>query len=319
MNNSLNNGPKIFDDYLKNMLDNYQPDVSTNLWSSLKLKLFKKDFWDFVSFKKLIRSFSSQPTLGVVQIKVLVSYAVAACFTVALVFGSNYIYYNIVKDTPKNNVVRGKTVVSPVKPKLDVLNKFQQPESPQNILVVPMPQKQQDKNETIPVAVVDNKVPLNPTNPAINTNTAENNIPEKTDDHTVLLNYIDRVNSKDKTVNDEAVIQEYPDNIDIDITESSDIKREENENYAYNLEIPNVFTPNNDGYNDYFVIKNLDKYPFNSLTVADRKGKVVFEITNYQNNWDARNMDAGTYYYILNYKDSRNNQGVIKGIISLIR
>ncbi|HNW69349.1 MAG TPA: gliding motility-associated C-terminal domain-containing protein [Bacteroidales bacterium] len=319
MSSNINSGPKNFDDYLKNMLDNYQPDVSSNLWSSLKLKLFKKDFWDFVSFKKLIRSFTSQPTLGVVQIKTLVSYAVAACFTVALVFGANYVYNNLVKDTPKNNVDTGKTIVSPVKLKLDILNKLPQTETPQHILVTPVPVKQHDQTKNNPVAITDNKAPVNTTNPVVPTNTSVNNIPEKTDVHTKLLNYIDRINSKDKTVIDEPVTQEYPDNIDINITDSSGIVREENENFAYNLEIPNVFTPNNDGYNDNFVIKNLDKYPFNSLTIADRKGKVVFEAINYQNNWDARNVDAGTYYYILNYKDSRNNQGVIKGIISVIR
>lgn len=319
MNSNLNSGPKNFDDYLKNMLDNYQPDVSSNLWSSLKLKLFKKDFWDFVSFKKLIRSFNSQPTLGVVQIKVLVSYAVAAYFTVALVFGANYIYNNLVKDSPQNNVDNDKTVVSPVKPKLDALNNLPQPENTKHIVVTPVVKKQSEQTKTTPVAITDNKTPVTTTNSVVPTNTSVNNIPEKTDDHTTLLNYIDRINSKDKTVIDEPVIQEYPDNIDINITDSSDIVREENENYAYNLEIPNVFTPNNDGYNDYFVIKNLDKYPFNSLTIADRKGKVVYEVLNYQNNWDARNVDAGTYYYILNYKDNRNNQGVIKGIISVIR
>lgn len=319
MNSNLNSGPNNFDDYLKNMLDNYQPDVSSNLWSSLKLKLFKKDFWDFVSFKKLTRSFNSQPTLGIVQIKVLVSYAVAACLTVALVFGANYIYNNLVKDTPQNNVDNGKTVVSPVKPRLDAINNLPQPENTKQILVTPVPEKQPEQTKSTTVAITDNKTPVNTANTVVPTNTGVTNVPEKTDDHTTLLNYIDRINSKDKTVIDEPVVQEYPDNIDINIAESSSIKPEENENYAYNLEIPNVFTPNNDGYNDYFVIKNLDKYPFNSLTIADRKGKVVFEVLNYQNNWDARNVDAGTYYYILNYKDSRNNQGVIKGIISVIR
>ena len=63
--------------------------------------------------------------------------------------------------------------------------------------------------------------------------------------------------------------------------------------------IPNVFTPYpaSPGKNDYFVINNL---PNNSvLKIWDRWGVLVFESQDYQNNWDAANLNSDTYYYVL--------------------
>jgi len=62
--------------------------------------------------------------------------------------------------------------------------------------------------------------------------------------------------------------------------------------------IPNVFTPNNDGYNDAFVIEGITGVP-NQLTVYNRWGMVVFEATNYRSNWKAVDISDGTYYYVL--------------------
>ncbi|HOY31508.1 MAG TPA: gliding motility-associated C-terminal domain-containing protein [Bacteroidales bacterium] len=316
MNKISNNGQGNFDDYLRNMLDNYQPDVSSNLWDALKLKLFKKDVLDFVSFKKLKRSFSSQKSIGAAQIKVLVGYAVAACFTVAMVFGANYIYKNVISDKPDKKVNHGRTVAPLIKPDLPVFNDTQVSVAPQNIPVVSEPLRPKEITSVSAVNRDDQKSMIK------KENAVEPEGMEKTDKagtHAQLIDYIDRVNSKDKTVNEEADVVEYPEIVELDIDENTELKPEDNDTYAYNLEIPNVFTPNGDGFNDYFVIRNLDKYPVNSLTIADRNGKVVYEVTNYQNKWDARDLNAGTYYYILSYKDSRKNQGMIKGIISVVR
>ncbi len=67
------------------------------------------------------------------------------------------------------------------------------------------------------------------------------------------------------------------------------------------VRIPNIFTPNGDGYNDYFVILYLDNYTRTELSVTDRYGKVVYEKKNYQNEWDGRNIPDGVYYYTFVY------------------
>lgn len=65
------------------------------------------------------------------------------------------------------------------------------------------------------------------------------------------------------------------------------------------ITIPNIFTPNGDGTNDYFVINNLTNYPYSQLVVYNRWGKKVYSSNNYQNDWDGENVADGVYYYVL--------------------
>lgn len=69
-----------------------------------------------------------------------------------------------------------------------------------------------------------------------------------------------------------------------------------------NIVFPNVFTPNGDGYNDYFVIQNIELYPNNRLVIVNTNGIKVFESNNYQNNWDGSNVGNGTYFFVFETK-----------------
>lgn len=82
---------------------------------------------------------------------------------------------------------------------------------------------------------------------------------------------------------------------------------------------PQVFTPNNDGYNETFVIDNLDHYPENHLVVFNRWGNKVYEKSGYKNNWagdsnvkhkiGGNSLPVGVYYYVLKYANNRIKQG----------
>ncbi len=61
--------------------------------------------------------------------------------------------------------------------------------------------------------------------------------------------------------------------------------------------IPNVFTPNGDGYNDYF--KVLNKQPNTKIVITNRWGVKVFESDDYQNDWQAENLPEGVYFYVI--------------------
>ncbi len=65
------------------------------------------------------------------------------------------------------------------------------------------------------------------------------------------------------------------------------------------ITIPNVFTPNGDGVNDYFFIDNLINYPFSNLEIYNRWGRKVYSTNNYQNDWDGSGLADGVYYYVL--------------------
>jgi gliding motility-associated-like protein len=63
--------------------------------------------------------------------------------------------------------------------------------------------------------------------------------------------------------------------------------------------IPNVFTPNGDGSNDFFMVENLEFYPNSRIEIFNRWGRKVYQNDNYQNDWNGGDCADGTYYYIL--------------------
>jgi gliding motility-associated-like protein len=65
------------------------------------------------------------------------------------------------------------------------------------------------------------------------------------------------------------------------------------------LTVPNVITPNGDGANDLFAVKNLEYYPNSKLTIFNRWGNKVYETSNYQNNWGGDKQNDGVYFYTL--------------------
>ena len=63
-------------------------------------------------------------------------------------------------------------------------------------------------------------------------------------------------------------------------------------------EIPNVFTPNNDGIGDTWKIPGALINVSNTLKVFNRWGSVVYEVNGYKNDWDGGEVPDGTYYYV---------------------
>ena len=76
------------------------------------------------------------------------------------------------------------------------------------------------------------------------------------------------------------------------------------------IEIPNVITPNGDGYNEAFDITNIE-YWTNELRIYSRWGNMVYEARNYKNQWKADELSDGTYFYELQLGDGRNYSGHI--------
>jgi uncharacterized repeat protein (TIGR01451 family)/gliding motility-associated-like protein len=78
--------------------------------------------------------------------------------------------------------------------------------------------------------------------------------------------------------------------------------------------IPEGFSPNGDGVNDRFVIRNTGGASV-SLQVFNRWGQVVFASDDYKNDWDGRanrgaafgpnGLPDGTYYYVVRLSDGR--------------
>jgi gliding motility-associated-like protein len=65
--------------------------------------------------------------------------------------------------------------------------------------------------------------------------------------------------------------------------------------------IPNLLTPNGDGFNDVFVIGNLKRYC--TLTIYNKAGSKVYISTNYTNDFTGSELPDGKYNYELRMPD----------------
>lgn len=88
----------------------------------------------------------------------------------------------------------------------------------------------------------------------------------------------------------------------------------------YKLDATNLLTPNGDGINDKWVIRNIESYPDNEVKIYDRTGRLIYHKKGYQNEWDARingsPLAEGTYYYIVTFP---SGQHTFKGYITIVR
>ncbi|GAB2479913.1 hypothetical protein GCM10011375_16630 [Hymenobacter qilianensis] len=76
---------------------------------------------------------------------------------------------------------------------------------------------------------------------------------------------------------------------------------------------PNIFTPNTDGTNDFFELRDLPpnfcNAEFSDIKIFNRWGKQVYTSTSRNFRWDGSNMPAGAYYYLIVYTDKRRYKG----------
>lgn len=87
------------------------------------------------------------------------------------------------------------------------------------------------------------------------------------------------------------------------------------------LTVPNIFTPNGDGINDYFSVKteHLEVY---KLQIFTRWGKMVFETDNPSKGWDGKIRNSlaqeGTYFWVATF-GNRLSSHQQKGTLNLTR
>jgi gliding motility-associated-like protein len=84
--------------------------------------------------------------------------------------------------------------------------------------------------------------------------------------------------------------------------------------------IQKYFTPNNDGFNDVWKIKEMSDYPNSSAQIFDRYGKLIIDLTSVKYSWDGSYntnlLPADDYWYVLKLDDT---QPEIRGHFSLKR
>ena len=83
--------------------------------------------------------------------------------------------------------------------------------------------------------------------------------------------------------------------------------------------VTNVFTPNGDGINDFFAIKNIEYFPNSRLEIFNRWGKLIYESNDYKNDWDGANFPSGTYFYIFYPNDPTHKSKIQRSQVTLLR
>ena len=120
--------------------------------------------------------------------------------------------------------------------------------------------------------------------------TDEDGIPDfrdNDDDGDGILSVQEDGNSDGNLLNDDCNYNDLPDYLDAELCD---------------VLIPNAFSPNNDGINDFYRVRGLHEYPNARLEVYNRWGVKVFEREQYGNVdkygdpgawWDGRDQESG--------------------------
>ena len=87
----------------------------------------------------------------------------------------------------------------------------------------------------------------------------------------------------------------------------------------YVLDYPRYFTPNGDGYNDFWEIKNLELLPKSTITIFDRYGKLLKQFASTSSGWNGTLngylLPSDDYWFNITFDDNK----IIKGHFSLKR
>ncbi len=83
--------------------------------------------------------------------------------------------------------------------------------------------------------------------------------------------------------------------------------------------ITSMFSPNNDGMNDYWVLPKIEELGRVQVKIYNRFSMLVYESAAYNNDWDGTYngtpLPSASYYYII----KSTGEGFIKGVVNLVR
>jgi gliding motility-associated-like protein len=107
-----------------------------------------------------------------------------------------------------------------------------------------------------------------------------------------------------------------------DCTGDADIFIDELDCSEGEIELPNVFSPNGDGYNDVLTPTKLRAISQVQTKILNRWGQQVFESNELEINWDGTKdgqlVPDGVYYVLLTYVDFQGARGTVQASVTLI-
>ena len=89
------------------------------------------------------------------------------------------------------------------------------------------------------------------------------------------------------------------------------------------IEPSRIFTPNNDGYYDKWIVYNGNCIKSVDASVYNRWGGLVYHSNHYQNDWDGsynnKSLPDATYYYVLKVIENSGKSYILKGNVTIKR
>ena len=86
--------------------------------------------------------------------------------------------------------------------------------------------------------------------------------------------------------------------------------------------VPNVFSPNGDGYNDFLIIEGPRLFDF-KIEIFDRWGKLVFTSNDQKDSWNGKmqgeSLAPQTFVYILRGETVLGEKANLSGNVSIIK
>jgi gliding motility-associated-like protein len=91
------------------------------------------------------------------------------------------------------------------------------------------------------------------------------------------------------------------------------------ETNTINVTPRNLFSPNGDGIDDFWVIEDIERYPGAEVTIYNAQGSIVYESNNYTNEWNAvyngKELPETAYFFVIRY----NGKDPKTGSVTIIR
>jgi len=79
------------------------------------------------------------------------------------------------------------------------------------------------------------------------------------------------------------------------------------------VDYPKFFTPNNDGFNDYWQIQGIEKFPNAIIYIYDRFGKLLKQLTHndlgWDGTWNGQQLFASDYWFTVDLGNGRSFKG----------
>jgi gliding motility-associated-like protein len=280
-------GKDSIKDLFNQKLGNYEVPVNPEVWTSISSQ---------------ISTVGSSSAAGIsILTKILIGSSIAA----SIAIGSYFILENSenktkVKDTTSikrekdnNNLVKEVNQISKKKLTVDIQKNYYK-----NIEII------LDTNTTIGLNINALSSIINSTN-STESNSEEKNVITSDSEIKQVQSF-----SKEQNINKEDEITETGQNLinNSKLNAASEESKNPPKLSEITLNLPNIFTPNGDGRNDYLEIDAKDIEDF-SIVVLNDKGQTVFQSIDNEFRWDGRMpngdlVETGNFIYYITGKDN---------------